>query len=79
MPDGSGDRFPEDYERGRPSWPREAVELVDLPPRTTALDLGAGTGKLTRPLVDRFDRVVAVEPADAMRRLLVALCPQAVT
>ncbi len=41
------------------------------------LDLGAGTGKLTRRLVSAFDRVVAVEPADAMRRMLVSLCPQA--
>jgi len=79
MPDGSGDQFPEDYERGRPGWPHEAVELLDLPPTITALDLGAGTGKLTRLLVDRFDRVVAVEPAEAMRRLLVTLCPQAET
>jgi SAM-dependent methyltransferase len=79
MPDGSGDRFPEDYERGRPGWPREAIELLDLPPTTRALDVGAGTGKLTRLLVDRFDRVVAVEPAEAMRRLLVTLCPQAET
>jgi SAM-dependent methyltransferase len=77
MPDGSGDRFPEDYERGRPGWPHEAVELLDLPPTTTALDLGAGTGKLTRLLVEGFDRVVAVEPAAAMRRVLVTLCPQA--
>ena len=79
MPDGSGDRFPGDYERGRPGWPRDAIELVDLPPTTTALDLGAGTGKLTRLVVDRFDRVVALEPADAMRRLLVTLCPEAET
>jgi SAM-dependent methyltransferase len=77
MPDGSGDRFPEDYERGRLGWPHEAVELLDLPPTTTALDLGAGTGKLTRLLVEGFDRVVAVEPAAAMRRVLVTLCPQA--
>jgi SAM-dependent methyltransferase len=41
------------------------------------LDLGAGTGKLTRLLVRAFERVVAVEPADAMRRLLAALCPDA--
>jgi SAM-dependent methyltransferase len=77
MPAGSGDRWPEDYERGRPGWPRESVRIADLPPTATVLDLGAGTGKLTRLLVSAFDRVVAVEPADAMRRLLVALCPEA--
>jgi 16S rRNA A1518/A1519 N6-dimethyltransferase RsmA/KsgA/DIM1 with predicted DNA glycosylase/AP lyase activity len=30
----------------------------------------AGTGKLTRLLVHRFSRLVAIEPANAMRRLL---------
>jgi SAM-dependent methyltransferase len=77
VPAGSGDRWPEVYERGRPGWPREAVELPGLVPAATVLDLGAGTGKLTRVLVPLFDRVVAVEPADAMRRLLVTLCPGA--
>jgi SAM-dependent methyltransferase len=70
-PAGSGDWFFEDYERGRPGWPRKAVELLDLPATATVLDLGAGTGKLTRLVLDRFDRVVAVEPAAAMRRILV--------
>jgi SAM-dependent methyltransferase len=36
------------------------------------LDLGAGTGKLTRLLVERFARVVAVEPEEAMRALIPA-------
>jgi SAM-dependent methyltransferase len=76
MPAGSGERFAEDYERGRPGWPREAVELFGLPPAATVLDLGAGTGKLTRLLVSRFNRVVGVEPADAMRRRLIMLCPE---
>ena len=77
MPAGSGDRWPDEYERGRPGWPREAVELLGVPPAATVLDLGAGTGKLTRLLGSVFGRVVAVEPADAMRRVLAALCPQA--
>jgi SAM-dependent methyltransferase len=77
MPPGSGEGWAEDYERGRPGWPRKAVEVPGLPATATVVDLGAGTGKLTRVLVGLFDRVVAVEPADAMRRLLVTLCPQA--
>jgi SAM-dependent methyltransferase len=68
----------EDYERGRPDYPSEVVDLPDLPVSATVLDLGAGTGKLTRLLVSRFVRVIAVEPDDQMRSLLVALCPDAV-
>ena len=77
MPAGSLDRWPEDYERGRPGWPPEVVDVPGVPPPATVLDLGAGTGKLTRLLASRFGRVVAVEPAEGMRRLLVALCPEA--
>jgi len=75
MPAGSLDRWPEDYERGRPGWPRGVVEIVDVAPTATVLDLGAGTGKLTRLLVAAFDRVVAVEPAGAMLRMLLEMCP----
>jgi len=77
MPAGSLDRWPEDYERGRPGWPPEVVDLPGLPPTATVLDLGAGTGKLTRLLVPAFGRVVAVEPAQAMRRMLETICPEA--
>jgi SAM-dependent methyltransferase len=77
LPTGSGDRWPDDYERGRPGWPPEVVDLPGVPSAATALDLAAGTGKLTRLLVPAFSRVVAVEPQDAMRRVLQALCPEA--
>jgi SAM-dependent methyltransferase len=76
LPTGSLDRWPEDYERGRPDWPAEVVDIPGLPSVATVLELGAGTGKLTRLLVSTFGRVVAVEPAEAMRGLLVALCPE---
>ena len=77
MPVGSLDRWPEDYERGRPGWPPAVVDVPGLPSAATVLELGAGTGKLTRLLVPTFARVLAVEPAEAMRRLLVAHCPDA--
>jgi SAM-dependent methyltransferase len=41
------------------------------------LDLGAGTGKLTRVLVDRYARVVAVEPLDELRAILAERVPEA--
>lgn len=77
MPAGSGDRWPEDYERGRPGYPSEVVDIPRLPLASTVLDLGAGTGKLTRRLVRTYGRVVAVEPAEAMRRLLASNAPEA--
>jgi SAM-dependent methyltransferase len=72
-PDAFG-RTAREYELGRPGWPGELVERVaadlGLGPDAQVLDLGAGTGKLTRELVPRFERVVAVEPDDAMRSVL---------
>jgi SAM-dependent methyltransferase len=77
MPTGSGDRWPEDYERGRPGYPSDVVDIAGGPAASAVLDLGAGTGKLTRLLVSTFGRVVAVEPAEAMRYQLAKLCPEA--
>ena len=73
----SGDRWPEDYERGRPGWPRDVISVSGLSAPATVLDLAAGTGKLTRLLLSAFASVVAVEPQGAMRRLLVRHCPGA--
>ena len=41
----------------------------------TVVDLGAGTGALTRLLVGRADEVVAVEPDDRMRAVLTEAVP----
>ena len=68
-------RWHEDYERGRPGWPTAVIDVAELPPTAIVLDLGAGTGKLTRLLVPRFSSVISVEPDDAMRDLLSRLCP----
>ena len=49
-----------------------------LPERVgTVVDLGAGTGALTRLLVGRADQVVAVEPDDRMRAVLAEAVPGA--
>jgi SAM-dependent methyltransferase len=74
----SFDRAAEDYERGRPGYAEAALDALALPAAAHVLDLAAGTGKLTRQLVRRFDRVVAVEPLDGMRKLLAQLVPEAV-
>jgi SAM-dependent methyltransferase len=62
------------YERARPSYPADAVawlvERTGLGPGKTVLDVGAGTGKLTRLLVSSGARVVAVEPIPEMRALI---------
>src|SRR5438067_13219196 len=61
------------YERSRPGYAPEAVEwIAERLPFDRVLDLGAGTGKLTRQLVPYAREVVAVEPGDEMRRVLQA-------
>src|SRR4051812_32751596 len=77
LPSGSGDRWPIDYERGRPGWPPAVVDLPRVRSTATVLDLAAGTGKLTRLLAPASSPVVPVGPKDARRRLLQALCPEA--
>jgi len=60
----------ESYDRGRPTYPREAVEwLVGTTPRSV-LELGAGTGKLTSTLVALGHDVHATEPDEAMLAVL---------
>ena len=69
------------YQKYRPTYPSQIIDSLhtvvesgrndswgDVP---TLIDVGAGTGILTRQLRDRFGtgfRYIAVEPGDAMRR-----------
>lgn len=66
-----------DYEAARPSYPEEVLDVLPLERDATVLDLGAGTGKLTRVLVRRYRRVIAVEPLDGMRAILERVVPEA--
>jgi SAM-dependent methyltransferase len=53
------------------------ADRLALRPGTTVVDLGAGTGKLTRDLVPTGARVIAVEPLPEMRAQLEAVVPGA--
>ncbi len=64
-----------EYERGRPPYPQEAVDWLLPAGARRVLDLGAGTGKLTRQLHERGLDVVAVEPSAGMRGQLARVLP----
>jgi MOSC domain-containing protein YiiM/SAM-dependent methyltransferase len=68
------------YERGRPEHSEESVALLarelGFGPGSRVVDLGAGTGKLTRQLVETGADVVAIEPIPEMRAHLEAALPQ---
>ena len=69
----------EQYERGRPSYPADALEVLvrglDLRAGRRVLELGAGSGKFTELIVPTGATITAVEPVPAMRAALVARCP----
>jgi len=70
-----------DYERHRPEYPEDAlrwaVGQLGIRPRGRVLDVGAGTGKLTRGLVAIGLDVVAVEPGAPMLEQLRRAVPEA--
>jgi SAM-dependent methyltransferase len=70
-------RAAEEYERGRPGWPPEVLDLLPVADDATVLDLGAGTGKLTRVLGARYEKVFALEPLDELRAILAERVPEA--
>ncbi|WP_036418605.1 class I SAM-dependent methyltransferase [Mycobacterium sp. 155] len=63
------------YERGRPSYPPEAIDWLLPTGAHDVLDLGAGTGKLTTRLVERGLNVIAVDPIPEMLELLTNSLP----
>jgi SAM-dependent methyltransferase len=76
-PAKSFDLAAEEYERTRPSYPDELLDALPIGSDAEVLDLGAGTGKLTRVLVRRYAHVTAVEPLDGMRSILERVVPEA--
>jgi SAM-dependent methyltransferase len=64
------------YQRSRPSYPAAAVDWLLPSGARRVVDLGAGTGQLTRVLVDRGLDVTAVEPSAQMRTELTRTLPR---
>ncbi len=60
----------EEYERHRPTYPDalidRACEMGGLGPGASVLEIGCGTGQLTRSLVARGLRVTAIEPGERL-------------
>jgi SAM-dependent methyltransferase len=69
------------YDKVRPGYPPTAldwlVSTLGIGPGSTVVDLAAGTGKLTVPLVATGARVVAVEPSAGMIAVLRRAAPEA--
>ena len=63
------------YERGRPGYPEDAVRWLVGEEPVEVVDLGAGTGKLTRSIAALGHRVTAVEPLAEMRAELERAVP----
>jgi SAM-dependent methyltransferase len=66
-----------DYDRYRPGPPAQALDWLIPPGAQAVLDLAAGTGAVTRALIGRAARIIAVEPDERMRAVLAASCPDA--
>ena len=64
------------YDRGRPGYPAEAAAWLMGAEAQVVLELGAGTGKLTRELVDQGHAVFATEPDEAMLAVLRERVPE---
>jgi SAM-dependent methyltransferase len=60
----------DEYERARPKWPEEVARWLVPEDAELVVELGAGTGKLTRAVAALGVRVVAVEPDPRMLAVL---------
>ncbi len=71
-------RVAEQYEQARPSYPTaaidEALAYAPLHPGERVVEVGAGTGKATRLLVERGLSVLALEPDPAMAAICRRSC-----
>ena len=64
------DEVADEYDRHRPAYPDRlidrACEVAGIEPGARVLEIGCGTGQLTRSLLARGLRVTAVEPGDQL-------------
>lgn len=67
----------ERFDRFRPNYPSEAVDLMVPEGTQRILELGAGTGLLTQDLVKRVPEVVVVDPSEDMLSILSRRAPAA--
>jgi len=67
------------YERGRPDYPDAAathlIDVLGITAGSRVVELGAGTGKFTKRLLETGAEIIAVEPVEAMRGKLRELLP----
>lgn len=65
------------YAAGRPQISARVVDLVltATPQRPTVVEVGSGTGQLTRALLERCGCLVCVEPDDRLRAALAEVLP----
>ncbi len=66
----------EEYDRLRTGPPPEALDWLVPRGANDLLEIGAGTGTLTRLLVDRVAHITALEPDQRMRALLATRCAE---
>ena len=82
MPDpGHFEAHAEVYDRGRPPYPAALWERLTgsglLVPGVRVVELGAGSGQATAPMLAAGASVTAVEPGPALAELLRCRCPAA--
>ncbi len=73
------ERAGNEYHKGRPEYPADSVgfliEKLNLSLQSQIVEVGAGTGKFTKLLVDRGLNVIATEPVPGMRTKFHELLP----
>jgi SAM-dependent methyltransferase len=67
------------YERGRPEYPQKVVDFfsVSFPilPNSVVLEIGVGTGKFTKLLLEAGVQIIALEPLENMRNKFTQMFP----